>query len=80
MSCIYRSAVYFGNREMDIAMTQLFGGFENTFLDVYNENFPLQQGWNERLEVHNLYPNLVHLNLFGSSYLFGIERVISKFY
>ena len=73
-------AVYFGHREMDIAMTRLFGGFDNTFLDVYNEKFPLQKGWKERIAIHNLYPNLVHLLIFGSSYLSGIERVISKFY
>ncbi len=72
-------AVYFGHREMDIAMTQLFGGFDNAYLDVYNEEFPLQKGWKERISIHNLYPNLAHLLLFGSSYLSGIENVIRKF-
>ncbi len=72
-------AVYFGHREMDIAMTQMFGGFDNLYLDHYNEIFPLENGWEKRIAIHNLYPNLVHLILFGSSYLNGIERVIRRF-
>ena len=72
-------AVYFGNREMDIAMTQMFGGFHNSFIDHYNDIFPLEKNWEDRIEIHNLYPNLVHLILFGASYLRGIENVISKF-
>jgi protein-ribulosamine 3-kinase len=72
-------AVYFGNREMDIAMTQMFGGFNKSYLHFYEEIFPMESGWEERIEIHNLYPSLVHLNLFGRSYLRGIERVISKF-
>lgn len=72
-------AVYFGNREMDLAMTQLFGGFEPAFIEKYNEIFTLQPGWKERIEIHNLYPVLVHLMLFGSPYLSAIERVIKKY-
>ncbi|RUA12142.1 MAG: hypothetical protein DSY82_02065 [Flavobacteriia bacterium] len=72
-------AVYYGNREMDIAMTQMFGGFNRNYLHFYNQFFPLEKGWEERISIHNLYPNLVHLNLFGKSYLGGIERVIDKF-
>jgi len=72
-------SVYFGHREMDIAMTQLFGGFDNKYLEIYNEIYPLEKGWQERFVIHNLYPNLVHLILFGSSYLSGIERVLRKF-
>jgi fructosamine-3-kinase len=73
-------AVYYGHREMDIAMTQLFGGFDNKYLEIYNEIYPLEKGWQERIVIHNLYPNLVHLLLFGSSYLFGIESVLGKFH
>jgi len=72
-------AVYFGHREMDIAMTQLFGGFDNSYLGHYNEIFPMENGWEKRIEIYNLYPNLVHLILFGRSYLGGIERVIRQF-
>jgi fructosamine-3-kinase len=72
-------AVYFGHREMDIAMTKMFGGFDHSYLDYYNEIFPMENGWKDRIAIHNLYPNLVHLILFGKSYLGGIERVIGKF-
>jgi len=72
-------AVYFGNREADIAMTQLFGGFDRRFLDSYNESYQLLSGWEERIELHNLYPRLVHLVLFGSSYLSGISHTLRRF-
>jgi fructosamine-3-kinase len=72
-------AIYYGHREMDIAMTAMFGGFDKTFLDFYNDIMPLENGWEQRLSLHNLYPNLVHLVLFGKSYLGGIERIIKKF-
>lgn len=72
-------AVYYGHREMDIAMTKMFGGFDKTFLDFYNDVYPLEKGWEQRLAIHNLYPNLVHLILFGRSYLGGIESVIKNF-
>ncbi len=72
-------AIYYGHREMDIAMTKMFGGFDRTFLDYYNEIFPMEIGWEKRMSIHNLYPNLVHLILFGKSYLRGIEGVIKVF-
>ena len=72
-------AVYFGHREVDIAMTLMFGGFNESFLDSYNEIRPLEKGWEERVELHNLYPTLVHLVLFGRSYLSGIERTLQRF-
>lgn len=72
-------AIYYGHREMDIAMTKMFGGFDRAFLDAYNEIFPMEKGWEKRMSIHNLYPNLVHLNLFGTSYLRGIESVIKTF-
>ncbi|MEM7550019.1 MAG: fructosamine kinase family protein [Bacteroidota bacterium] len=72
-------AIYFGHREMDLAFTQLFGGFDRTYLDVYNENYPLEPGFYERIDLHNLYPLLVHLNLFGNSYLGQIKGILSRF-
>lgn len=72
-------ATYYGHREMDLAMTMLFGGFSYRFIEVYAEEFPLENGWRERIELHNLYPNLVHLNLFGRSYLRSIEAVIDRY-
>ncbi|MCA0933022.1 fructosamine kinase family protein [Lutimonas saemankumensis] len=72
-------AVYYGHHEMDLSMTQMFGGFDKSFISVYRENFELLNGWEERIQIHNLYPSLVHLNLFGSSYLSGIQIVLKKF-
>jgi fructosamine-3-kinase len=72
-------AVYYGHREMDIAMTKLFGGFDTLFYDAYNRNFPLEKDWKKRIDLCNLYPLLVHLNLFGSSYLSDIESTLRHF-
>jgi fructosamine-3-kinase len=72
-------AAYFGHREVDIAMSFLFGGFDFKYLSAYQEIYPLEPDWNSRIELHNLYPRLVHLVLFGSSYLEGIEKILLKF-
>ncbi|MDX1651252.1 MAG: fructosamine kinase family protein [Brumimicrobium sp.] len=76
---LYDPAIYFGHREIDIAMTLLFGGFPSVFYDSYSETFPLEKGWKDRTPISQLYPNLVHLNLFGSGYLSAILSVINKF-
>ncbi|GAB4400701.1 MAG: fructosamine kinase family protein [Microscillaceae bacterium] len=72
-------AVYYGFREAELAFTRLFGGFESAFYEAYNEAFPLEPGFEERIDIYNLYPLLVHVNLFGSGYLSGIERTLKKF-
>lgn len=72
-------AVYFGHREMDLAFSKLFGGFDAQFYDAYNEVFPLEPGFEDRVPIYNLYPLLVHLLLFGKAYLSGIERTIRRF-
>ncbi|MGV3559756.1 fructosamine kinase family protein [Larkinella arboricola] len=72
-------AVYYGLREAELAFTRLFGGFDERFYDAYNEAFPLEDGFQERIPIYNLYPLLVHLNLFGTGYLSGIERVLNRF-
>ena len=72
-------AVYYGHREADIAMTRLFGGFNPAFYSAYNDEYPLEDGWEQRLDFFNLYPLLVHVNLFGSSYLNQIQSTLSKF-
>ena len=72
-------AVYYGHREVDIAMTKMFGGFNEVYLEAYQEIFPLENGWASRLEIYNLYPRLVHLNLFGTSYLSGINTVLNRY-
>lgn len=71
-------AVYYGHREMDIAMTHLFGGFNKLFYDAYQEFFPLETGWESRIEVCNLYPLLVHVNLFGEAYANRLRSVMKN--
>lgn len=72
-------AIYYGNREIEIAFTQLFGGFDRKFYDAYNEVLPFESDFQTRAEIYNLYPLLVHVNLFGTSYLSGIQRVLNKY-
>jgi fructosamine-3-kinase len=71
---LYDPALYFGHRELDLAMTLLFGGFDQAFYSAYHESYPIDAGWMDRLPVTQLYPNLVHLNLFGSSYLGLVQQ------
>lgn len=72
-------AVYYGHREMDLGMSQLFGGFDKQFYFSYNRQYPLENGWEERLNYCNLYPLMVHVNLFGGSYLQSVRSTISRF-
>lgn len=72
-------AVYYGHREMDLGMSLLFGGFSNQFYESYNRYFPLEKGWEQRMEYCNLYPLLVHVNLFGGGYASSVKSIISKF-
>jgi fructosamine-3-kinase len=72
-------AISYGHREFDIAMTTLFGGFSNEFYEAYNSTFPLTKGWQQRLDLWNLYPLLVHLNLFGLSYLGQVRDCLRQF-
>ena len=72
-------AVYFGNRHMDLAMTTLFGGFDPSFYDSYHHHYPLPQNHKKQWEICNLYPLLVHVNLFGESYLPAINSVLKKY-
>lgn len=77
--CLIDPAVYFGHREMDIAMMHLFGGFDHRLFGAYNEVFPLEKGWKSRVQLCNLYPTLVHANLFGGHYASQSQRIISKY-
>jgi protein-ribulosamine 3-kinase len=78
-AAIFDPAVYFGHREADLAMTELFGGFDRQFYAAYEEAWPLQPGYDERKDVYNLYHLLNHLNLFGSSYAGGVDRILRRF-
>ncbi|MFK7784176.1 MAG: fructosamine kinase family protein, partial [Crocinitomicaceae bacterium] len=71
-------AVYYGHREMDLAMAQLFGGFDESFYTTYNQVFPLEQNWRSRVEMCQLYPLLVHANLFGGHYINSCKNIILK--
>lgn len=73
-------AVYYGHHEVDIAMTQLFGGFDRSFYDAYGEHFPRIGGEKERSELYQLYYLLVHLNLFGRSYYSSVMQIIKKYF
>jgi len=76
---IYDPAVYFGHREMDIAMTRLFGGFAPEFYEGYNSEYPLTDGFEGRIELCNLYPILVHANLFGGGYIRRALGILKRF-
>ena len=66
---IFDPAVYYGDRETDLAMSRLFGGFGTAFYDAYESSWPLPDGHQERQHLYQLYHVLNHLNLFGSGYL-----------
>lgn len=72
-------AVYYGRREADLAMPALFGGFPSSFWGAYQENWPLEGGWEDRLEIYKLYHLLNHLNLFGSGYLDACVEILRRF-
>jgi protein-ribulosamine 3-kinase len=72
-------AVYFGHRSVDLAMTTLFGGFDKIFYDSYNHHFPFPSNYREQWDICNLYPLLIHLNLFGPSYLGDITAILKRF-
>jgi len=72
-------AVYYGNREAELGMTKLFGGFSSEFYRAYNETFPLEDGYDYRENIYKLYHVLNHLNLFGGGYYSQALSLI-KFY
>lgn len=79
LPCLIDPAVYYGHREMDLAMTQLFGGFDGSFLNAYGEVYPLIPGYRERFDLCNLYPLLVHVNLFGGGYASRAVSILDFF-
>lgn len=72
-------AVYFGHREAELAFTTLFGGFDERFYRSYSECWPLEPGYENRFDIYNLYPLLVHVNLFGGSYIQSVNSILRKF-
>lgn len=75
---LFDPAVYFGDRETDLAMSELFGGFPESFYAAYREAWPLAPGYEQRKTLYNLYHVLNHLNLFGGGYLRQAERMIES--
>lgn len=75
---IYDPAVYMGDREADLAMTYLFGGFHPSFHRGYENEWPLPPGHEARRDLYNLYHIVNHLNLFGASYRAQAESTIAR--
>lgn len=76
---IYDPAVYYGHREIELAFTHLFGGFSPEFYQAYEEALPLEPDFQARKDIYNLYPLLVHTNLFGGSYARQVESIVQRF-
>jgi len=72
-------AVYYGHREMDIGMMHLFGGFAPELFDSYHTTYPLEKGWKDRVALNQLYPLLVHVNLFGRSYWEQVAAILRRY-
>ncbi len=75
---IFDPACYYGDREADLAMTELFGGFGGDFFAAYNDVYPVNDGYQMRKTLYNLYHILNHLNLFGGGYLGQAESMIDR--
>lgn len=72
-------AVYYGHREAELAMTKLFGGFDPEFYEAYQEEYPLQDRYKERLPLYELYHVLNHFNLFGGHYFDQSLELMGKY-
>ena len=79
-AAIFDPAVYCGHREMDIGMTLLFGGFDKVFYKAYHEAYPLETRWQQRLQLTQLYPLLVHAILFGGTYITRCRETVKLFF
>jgi fructosamine-3-kinase len=76
--CLIDPAVYGGHREIDLAMMRLFGGFGARVFAAYQESWPLAPGAERRVPLYQLYPLLVHVNLFGGSYVGSVQRALAS--
>ena len=77
--CLIDPAVYGGHREVDLAMLRLFGGAGPRCFAAYDETWPLAPGHEDRVRLYQLYPLLVHVNLFGGSYVQSVERALHAY-
>jgi hypothetical protein len=76
--CLCDPAVYGGHREIDLAMMKLFGGFGPRVFAAYKEAWPLADGYRERVTLYQLYPLMVHVNLFGGGYVGSVEAALGR--
>ncbi|WP_069131999.1 fructosamine kinase family protein [Rhodohalobacter halophilus] len=72
-------AVYYGHPEMDLAFTKMFGGFSGEFYSGYESESTLEAGFSDRVPIYNLYPLLVHVNLFGGHYVSQLNTILKNF-
>lgn len=72
-------AAYYGHREADLAMSELFGGFDERFYDAYAAAWPLESGYETRREIYNLYHLINHLNHFGGGYASSVDSILKSF-
>lgn len=79
VSAIFDPAVYNGHREMDIGMTLLFGGFHEHFYNSYNEVYPLEKEWQQRVPFTQIYPLLVHAVMFSGGYVMQVKNLLKDF-
>ncbi|MEM6800443.1 MAG: fructosamine kinase family protein [Bacteroidota bacterium] len=77
-ACIIDPAVYYGHREMELAFMSLFDSQPLAFYEAYHEVYPLENGFGDRFDIYNLYPLLVHVNLFGGSYAASVKRILKS--
>lgn len=75
---IFDPAAYYGDREMEMAMTELFGGFPRTFYTAYDDTWPLDEGYTDRKPLYLLYHVLNHANLFGGGYIGQARRLMEQ--
>ena len=76
---LFDPACAYAHREMDLAMSRLFGGFDAEFYRAYEEAYPLAPNFEERLPLYQLYYLMVHVNLFGGSYIASVQRILRRF-
>jgi len=78
-AAIIDPAVYYGHRYMDLGMSKLFGGFSTEFYQAYAEAYPMDAAWQQCMDIANLYPLMVHVNLFGGGYPASVKSVLRRF-
>ena len=76
---VYDPAVYFGDRETDLAFTRLFGDFPEAFYESYDAVWPVAEGFEDRIDIYNVYHLLNHYNIFGGNYGEQAQNIVRKF-